>query len=65
MDILQLSRACEFLEHYHLQHTQDRITRVRRHDIHIYIVSDEEWRKKIDDLIRPIMEVQNERTDSH
>ena len=52
----RLAAACDFLEHYHLEHTDDTITRFRRGGIHIYIVSDPYWQKKIDYEIRDTME---------
>lgn len=55
----QLSRCCDFLEHYHLEHTDDIVTRFRgkggdRPDI--YIVSDPHWKKAIADCVAPIMQ---------
>ena len=59
----QLSAACDFLEHYHCDHTHDMVTRFRgklkgrRISADIYIVSDPEWKKKFFELVAPIMQI--------
>jgi hypothetical protein len=51
-ELLQLSQSCDFLEHYHIEHTEDKITRFRGTSksgsgcADIYVVSDPEWKEK-------------------
>lgn len=51
-EYLQLSQSCDFLEHYHIDHTEDKITRFRgklkdrSECADIYVVSDPEWKEK-------------------
>ena len=58
---VQLNDACNFLEHYHLEHTEDMVTRFRgktgRSDI--YVVSDPAWKEKIAELMRLIFPTLN------
>jgi len=53
---VRLSDACDFLEHYHLEYTEDVVTRFMgkggRPDI--YIVSDPAWKERIYGLVRLI-----------
>ena len=64
-DFIQFAEACDVLEHYHLEHTDDRVTRIRGklkgsdRCADIYIVSDPEWKKKLSDWVAPIMERSN------
>ncbi len=60
-EFVQLAQACDFLEHYHLEHTDDMVTRFQgklgtsegdRPDI--YVVSDPEWKRKMGELVAPI-----------
>lgn len=58
---IQLARACDTLEHYHLEHSNDMVTRFRGKSkgrsasADIYVVSDPEWKKKLADCVAPIM----------
>jgi hypothetical protein len=53
-EYLQLSQSCDFLEHYHIEHTDDKITRFRgklkgrTQAADIYVVSDPEWKEKFE-----------------
>lgn len=53
-EFIQLSDACNFLEHYHTAHTADKITRFRSKSrtsgADIYVVGDLEWRQKLLEL---------------
>ena len=66
MEFVQLAQACDFLEHYHLEHTDGMVTRFRgklgtsegdRPDL--YIVSDLEWKRKMAELAAPIFPEDN------
>jgi len=48
----QLADACDFLEHYHSNHTSDTITRLRGKATDIYIVSNREWREKLTEFTK-------------
>lgn len=52
----QLANSCNFLEHYHLEHTTDKVTRFRGKNGNpdIYVVSDPEWRQKLRDTTQEI-----------
>jgi len=54
-EFIQLANACDFLEHYHLEHTDDTVTRFRgkgdRPDI--YVVGDPEWKSKLREFLGP------------
>lgn len=54
----QLEQACDVLEHYHLDHTEDTITRFRGkrtkdRTADIYIVSDPDWKRKFREFTKP------------
>ena len=55
-EFIQLSDACNFLEHYHQEHTTDMVTRFRgktdRPDI--YIVGDPSWKTKFREFVKEI-----------
>jgi hypothetical protein len=55
-EYMQLAAACDFLEHYHIAHTDDMISRFRgkggRPDI--YIVSDKAWKSKLRNFTKSI-----------
>lgn len=53
-EFLQLSAACDFLEHYHLCHTSDKISRFRgKSDMpDIIVVSDPEWKAKLREFLK-------------
>lgn len=55
-EFVQLADSCNFLEHYHLHHSDDMITRFRgksasARTADIYVVSDPEWKKKIREFV--------------
>jgi hypothetical protein len=60
-EYIQLSDSCNFLEHYHLEHTQDKITRFRgkaksnvdRRSCDIIVVSDPIWKAKLREFLKP------------
>ena len=56
-EYIQLSDACDFLEHYHLEHTDDKITRFRGKSAtgrtaDIYVVADPEWKQRFRELCK-------------
>lgn len=54
-EFIQLSDSCNFLEHYHQEHTDDKITRFRGkgpQPVLIYVVSDPEWVAKFAELVK-------------
>lgn len=56
-EYIQLSDACDFLEHYHLFHSDDKITRFRGKKkegaaCDIIVVSDPEWKQKLRDFLK-------------
>jgi hypothetical protein len=62
--LFQLSDSCNFLEHYHLEHTADMVTRFRGkgrdNAVHIYITSDPTWKRKIAECVAPIFDAKDD-----
>lgn len=53
----QLQEACTVLEHYHMEHTIDLITRFKSPDgngADIYVVQDQEWKQRIAECVKEI-----------
>lgn len=59
-EFVKLCLACDFLEHYHLEHTNDRVSRFRAQgyppSADIYVVYDPELKKKMSDFFAPIIQ---------
>jgi hypothetical protein len=56
-EYIQLADSCNFLEHYHLHHSDDMITRFRGkgpNGTDIYVVSDPEWKEKLRACVAPV-----------
>jgi hypothetical protein len=61
----QLTAAVEYLQHYHVEHTSDMVTRFTRKSgdgVDIYIVSDPVWKRKLADFMAPIFKSVESRT---
>ena len=47
---VSLAAACDYLEHYHIDHTDDKITRFRGkrkgRTADIYVVADPDWKRR-------------------
>ena len=55
----QLFDACAVLDHYHREHTHDKVTRFRNDDgADIYVVSDPEWKERLRTFVNPIFQVE-------
>lgn len=52
----QLHNACGFLEHWHLEHTHDKITRLAGDYADILIVSDPVWRERLERFVSSVFE---------
>jgi hypothetical protein len=51
--------ACAVLDHFHREHTTDKITRFRNEDgADIYVVSDPEWKARLRTFVSPIFQVE-------
>lgn len=48
-----IAAACDFLEHYHIEHTSDKVSKffAENHQADIYVVSDPESRRKFEALL--------------
>ena len=58
-DLDQAFDACAVLDHYHREHTKDKVTRFRNEDgADIYVVSDPEWKAKLRTFVSPIFNVE-------
>lgn len=49
----QLLEACDLLAHYHLEHTNDKVTRIKGPNVDLYIISDPEWRSEVERVLSP------------
>ena len=55
----QVFEACAILDHYHREHTQDKVTRFRNEDgSDIYVISDPEWKARLRTFVSPIFQVE-------
>lgn len=55
----QVFDACAVLDHYHREHTQDKVSRFRNKDgSDIYVVSDPQWKAKLRTFVNPIFQVE-------
>ena len=53
----QLFHACAVLDHYHREHSRDKVTRFRNEEgADIYVVSDPEWKAKFRAFVNPIFQ---------
>lgn len=51
--------ACAQLDHYHREHTRDKMTRFRNErGADIYVVSDPEWKARLRTFVSPIFQVE-------
>lgn len=58
-DLEQVFDACAVLDHYHREHTRDKVTRFRNDEgADIYVVSDPEWKAKLRTFVSPIFNVE-------
>ena len=58
-DLEQVFDAGAVLDHYHREHTQDKVTRFRNDKgADIYVVADPEWKAKLRTFVSPIFQVE-------
>lgn len=58
-ELEQLFYACAVLDHYHREHTRDKVTRFRNEPgADIYVVSDAEWKARLRTFVSPIFNVE-------
>lgn len=55
----QVFDACAVLDHYHREHTRDKMTRFRWEDgSDVYVVGDPEWKARLRTFVSPIFDVE-------